>query len=71
MSSLTHKANAMIAFSVNTIQTHPGLCCVDGFGALGKVSLPSQYDSQFTSGLPLPGAQLRPKINVGHTDMHL
>lgn len=47
-----------------------GLQFYDGFGALGKVSLPSQYDSQFTSGLPLPGAQLRPKTNVGHTDMH-
>lgn len=44
---------------------------VDEFGAQGKVSLPSQYDGPFTSGLPLPGAHFRPKINVGHADMHL
>lgn len=44
---------------------------VDGFDAQGKVSLPSQCDSPFTSGLPLPGAPLRPKINVGHADVGL
>lgn len=43
---------------------------LDGFDAQGKVSLPSQRDGPFTSGLPLPGAPLRPKINVGHADVH-
>lgn len=39
----------------------------------GKVSLPplSQLDGPLTSVLPLPGAQLKPKINVGHTGLHL
>lgn len=36
-----------------------------------SLSLPSQCDSPFTSGLPLPGAHLRAKINASHTDKHL
>lgn len=47
------------------------LSFVNEFGAQGKVSLASQYDSLFASGPPRPGAQSWPKINVGHADMYL
>lgn len=42
---------------------------VSRFAAQG--SLPSQCDGPFTSGLPRPGAQLRPSVNVGQADMRL
>lgn len=47
------------------------LSFVNEFGAQGKVSLASQYDSLLTSGPPRPGAQSWAKVNVGHADMYL